>query len=649
MRHPALVALLLAFSVVSTTALSQAQPAPADADVHTSEVAVKSAVVAVTVYRGQALVTRELAVPGAAGLAEIVVSDLPDRVIPGSLFAESTDGVEVRSIRYRVRPVSQDVREEVRKLDDDIRKTTDAIAANTKGAQLLAEQRSYLEKLAQFTAPTANLELTKGILNAETLKTLTTYQFDQRAAIAAQELKLANEARDLQEVLTLKQRQRAEITGNSSRSIREAVVFLNQTRAGSKLRVRYLVDQATWAPSYNIRADADRKEAKLEYQASIEQRSGEDWTNVAMTLSTATPSLVANAPQLSPLSIALTSRPAGAAGGDEALFSYGQVKGELTQQRLLAENARNTYTGNTSISTGTLNISGNVTGVSGNGTFNIDLNGNNTLQARNDEMLNKVADQIQVLELVARDTKKDEADARNRNPHEGIVVTYQLAAQTSLPSRADRQLIQIAAVPVQSTFYKVAIPVLTNYVYDEAQVVNTSKNVLLAGPIASYVGGQFVGNGDIPTVAAGQPFTVGFGIDSSLRASRERVDKVETTQGGNKVINYTYRIAVDNFGTAPASVRIMDRMPIAKDSEVKITLAETPGSDLSKDKEYLQFQRKNGLLRWDVTVPAEKNGSEAFAMSYKMGMEYDKNLAITGQTLMKIQELDRQMMNMQQH
>ncbi len=62
---------------------------------------------------------------------------------------------------------------------------------------------------------------------------------------------------------------------------------------------------ATWTPSYNIRTDADRKNVRVEYNASIVQTSGEDWTSVNMTLSTATPSLVAQAPKLDPLAIAL--------------------------------------------------------------------------------------------------------------------------------------------------------------------------------------------------------------------------------------------------------------------------------------------------------------------------------------------------------
>ena len=55
------------------------------------------------------------------------------------------------------------------------------------------------------------------------------------------------------------------------------------------MKVRYLVEAASWSPSYNIRADAARKSATVEYQASIEQMSGEDWNDVTMTLSTATP------------------------------------------------------------------------------------------------------------------------------------------------------------------------------------------------------------------------------------------------------------------------------------------------------------------------------------------------------------------------
>ena len=50
---------------------------------------------------------------------------------------------------------------------------------------------------------------------------------------------------------------------------------------------------------------------------------------------------------------------------------------------------------------------------------------------------------------------------------EGVSVSYQLDGRTSLPSRSDRQLIQIASLPMKGDFYRVAIPVLTSAVGDE--------------------------------------------------------------------------------------------------------------------------------------------------------------------------------------
>ncbi|HVT81482.1 MAG TPA: mucoidy inhibitor MuiA family protein [Phycisphaerae bacterium] len=602
MKSIRIAAALLTLSVLGTTALAQ-------------EAIAKSKVDAVTVYRGQALVTRNVELPAGAGLGELVISELPDGIIAASIFAEGSDGVEVRSVRYRERAVPTDVREEVRKIDEAIIAAGDKIAANQKQMQVLQEQRTYLDKLENFAAPTATTEMTKGVLNADQLKTLTNFQFESRQKIATEELRLQQEARTLQEQASLLSRQKGETAGRSSKTVREAVVFTNRERAGGTLRLKYLVGNASWNPSYNVRADADKKNATIEYLAAISQMSGEDWSDVSMTLSTASPNLVAAAPTLAPLNIALApiSAPGGrggAAGGGFGLSAatapdLGIVAGNISMQRAQAENTRSL----------------------GNGINNFDMRveEQRALQDRNDKLLNRVADQLQVLELITKDSK---SDSRSPNSSEGIVVTYQMKSRTSLPSRADRQLIQIDQLQVKSTFYKIAVPVLTSYVYDQADLVNTSSSVLLAGPVASYAGGQFVGTGAIDTVAVGQPFTVGFGIDSALRATRERVEKTEQIQAGNRVVNFTYRLAIENFGSKPADVRLMDRLPVGKETEVRITFDDAEAVKLSADKEYLQTERKKGILRWDVTVPAQKAGSEAFALTYKLHLEHDKTLNI---------------------
>ena len=65
----------------------------------------ESSLEAVTVYRGQALVTRSVALPAKQGELEISVGDLPAQVAGSSLSASvgATEGLAIRSVRYRTR------------------------------------------------------------------------------------------------------------------------------------------------------------------------------------------------------------------------------------------------------------------------------------------------------------------------------------------------------------------------------------------------------------------------------------------------------------------------------------------------------------------------------------------------------------------
>jgi len=647
------IAATLAGLALLTAQAADPPVAAKDAAAADASLTLKGKVDEVTVYRGQALVTRLVEVPGPAGLREVVVTELPERINPGSIYAESADGVEVRSVRYRIRPVERDVREEVRKLDQEIREVQDQIQGLTEQEKVFANQTSYLDKLEQFTAPTAHVELTKGVLNAETLKALTAFMFETRGTISGKLLKLGFDKRDLTDKLSVLNRQRELLTAGSDKAIRETVVFVNLKAAGGKMRLRYLVDGATWDPSYNARVDAKRQGVLIEYNASIEQMSGEDWNDVTMSLSTATPSLVANAPVLLPLTIALgqgagpVSKPGGTA--------YFAEKKSLDQRRQQVEMGRNlaginnysnsinmsganTYSGATMLNGGaggTLVISnGSQPGQPPADGVNPGMpNAPAQQQAAQteafDESLNDVARESQVLDLVT--TGKVERGVRS--PEDGslaeVSVSYELTGRTSLPSRSDRQLIQIAALPMKAEFYKAAIPVLTSAVYEEASVVNNAQFVLLNGPMATYVAGQFVGHGEVPTVAVGESFTVGLGIDSSLRARRELLKKNESIQGGNRLVDFTYQLALENFGAEAVQVRLLDRMPTAKETEVKLSLVE-PGQELSADPRYQQQERKKGLLRWDVKVPAQAIGTKMFTLDYQMQMEYDKQLSIAG-------------------
>jgi hypothetical protein len=591
-------------------------------------------VTAVTVYQGQALVTREIDLESADGLLEIVVTDLPESVLPGSLFAEPEGNIQVRSVGYRARPIEADVRQEVRELDEQIQSVADNLAAIVDERTLLNERKAYLEKLKEFTAVTAQTELKNGVLNAETLKDLTGFVFTERNEISKRELELAKEERTQNQEMELLRRKRETVAAGSARTVREAVVFINAPAAGAaKLRLSYLVNNASWTPSYNLRATEARDEVKLEYNASIQQMSGEDWNNVEMVLSTATPSLVAKAPRLEPLAIRLGAL-IPATQAPEIAESYRQMKENIAnvskargQQAFAADAATPSAPAlrDSELSEPSQIVRG-LGGAYGGGvggwsfaekTKSIDVE------------LNSFACQLQLMDFNNALSTLREGDDKSINGAEGVSVSYKLANSTSLPSRSDRQLIQIANVPLKGDFYRLATPVLTSFVYEEARLTNTSDQVFLAGPVATFLGGQFVGRGDLQTVAVGESFTVGLGIDSSLKAERKLVKKDERVQGGNRVVDFTYELKLENFGDNATTVRLLDRLPTVGENDIKVTLVKSD-EEISKDESYQMTDRKDGILRWDIEVPAQAIGPKKKVLSYTMQIEYDKQLSIEG-------------------
>ncbi len=583
--------------------------------------ATEGRVTEVTLYRGQAQVTRTVPVEAAAGRIEVVVGNLPEQIVPGSLFAEGGDAVEIRAVRFRTRAVGEEPREEVRALDQQILETQQQLELAQKRQALLVKRTEYLAKLEGFVAPTAQTDLTKGVLDAEALERLTAFTFAQHDTIATEEVQLGKQVRELGEQIELLNRQKAEITAGASQTIREAVIFAQKDgEAPTEIRLNYLVANCGWSPSYTMRAGDDRQHVRVEYNALIQQLTGEDWNDVNLTLSTASPALSAAGPGLAPFHVTLSADPgvqpssaantpalAGGAPDQQAdpFYGRGASKSQVIDE-LAGLNSRRTEFG-----------------VAVNNAVNF------AESNRLSWSLNEYACAVQQLELngdaIALSVlRSDGADERD-----GPSLSYKLGDGVSLASRSDQQMVRIMQTDMESQFYHVAVPVLTSYVYREAELKNASEQDLLAGPMTAYLDGRFVGRGEIPTVARGQQFVVGFGADAQLRTRRELVDKTDSVQGGNRETRFEYRLVVENFGGTPTPVRAIDRLPHSeKGDDIRITLGKT-SDPVSDDKLYQREERPMGLLRWDVEAAANAAGEEARLITYDYTVEYDRQFVVS--------------------
>ncbi len=248
-------------------------------------------------------------------------------------------------------------------------------------------------------------------------------------------------------------------------------------------------------------------------------------------------------------------------------------------------------------------------------------------QREADRAVQEAATGIQVIELTSFFEQRRGDNGLSTPSVETLAVTYALSHRTTLPSRDDQQSIRIAVMPLDATFYRLAAPLLTDYVYEHADVANTSDRVLLAGPVSCYLDDRFVGGDQVPTVAIGEQFTLGLGIDSTMRTARKLIEKSEKIQGGNRVVTYAYVLSVTNFSDDAAPVRLIDRIPQADPPQLKVTLTATD-PPLSKDEKYQKEQRPQGLLRWDLVAPANSMSLDAQLVEYEYTLEYAKDRAL---------------------
>ena len=560
-------------------------------------------VAAVMLYRDQALVTRSIPVPGGKGEIELIVPDLPAQVVPQSLFAEG-EKLAVRSVRFRQRAVDREPDKHIAELDEQIQKLGYDIQLVQHMQQTLQQRSEYLHKLENFTAPTMQVEMSKGVLDPKAIAETSSFLFEQRDLVARQTVELKQKLDGLQQKLDVLRRKRASRGAGGAKTVREAVVFLER-RGGKTLKLSYLVNAAGWSPAYNLRLPSGAKTVAAEYLAHIHQTSGENWSGVKLTLSTASPRMNAQVPVLVPMWVSL-------AAGEQArnnIDSRSSQPRPGEKRRLLNERGEQSSTDEQPSPQARQQVLQQTWAKSKGDQFRANLD------------MNRAAAEMQNVELLVAQSEIKRYRKAMRQAVEGVAVSYELDSPISLESRSDRQVVRILAADLPAESYFQATPLLASYVFRAVEMTNDTDQPLLDGPYSAYVDGEFVGQGNLAMIAPGQGVTVGFGIDPQLRIGRELLDKDDKTFLGSRIQTFAYRLTLWSYKARPVAVRVVDRIPTTIGNDMEIKLKETDPA-LSEDQAYLQDDRPKGLLRWDVQVPAGASDEKSVRIDYTYEMKF---------------------------
>jgi uncharacterized protein (TIGR02231 family) len=444
-------------------------------------------------------------------------------------------------------------------------------------------------KLKDFTITAAKSDLNRGLLAFEPIESLTSLIEEKGLEYHKHNMEFEDKIARLKKDLELLERKRKELMAGHSRTEREAVLFISK-EGGEKaaIELNYLVNNANWQQQYNLRANPKKSGVLIEYNAVVNQTSGENWDGVALSLSTAEPTMVAAPPVLEPMLVALSRPVPTQQAGQRVLMGAAQAR---EYQKLRKANIKK-------------GIAANIE-------------------------LNEMARQSQAFfyNVSKKELEEFQQQIAEISRIEGVSVTYDLPGRLTLPSRSDQQLVTIATIMAKADFTLIATPLLTDYVYLQADLLNDSDTILLPGQASMFRNGEFVGKSQLPQVTIGEKFTTGFGIDSQVQVSHELEDKRTRIQGGNRIDTYHYRIALSNYKDTTVELQLLDRLPHADDTSIKIELEKTE-PELSKDSEYLRTVRKKGILRWDLHLAPNTVDENSTVVKYSFTMEYDKNMQI---------------------
>jgi uncharacterized protein (TIGR02231 family) len=233
-------------------------------------------------YPGSATIVRTARIE--AGATRFVVTDLSTQFATTSMRIEADPGIRIGQISTQDSSRAESANAAEAQLEARIQALNDQSAQLDVQAGAADIVKGYLERTgsAQSTA-----EHAKTPADAKTLTAIVAAISDAATDALARKQKVDVQKREIAKKVEALERDLQRVR-TQSRDSRTVTIQLSAERAGN-LRISYEVGTAGWRPSYRAELNSTTSAVALERMAQISQKTGEEWKNVKVVLSTAQP------------------------------------------------------------------------------------------------------------------------------------------------------------------------------------------------------------------------------------------------------------------------------------------------------------------------------------------------------------------------
>src|SRR6185295_3877988 len=255
---------------------------------------------AVTVFPDRARVTRRARATLEPGQHRLEISGLPMSLVGDSVRASGHGTARARllGVSLHIQQFLDTPAEAARELEAKIQTVLDADSDLASRAEGLDKAQKALDGLAAQSEVFAR---GLALRNRSPADQGAVFDFlaERGRSLQAETLAVGRKRRELAKELDRLKRELAHLQAARPRQRYTATVEVEVLSAGElEVELTYAVQPARWQPLYDLRLAGE--ELTVTYLAEVSQSTGEDWPSVALTLSTARPSLSLVIPELEP-------------------------------------------------------------------------------------------------------------------------------------------------------------------------------------------------------------------------------------------------------------------------------------------------------------------------------------------------------------
>ena len=593
------------------------------------EMQIKTEVKDVTVFIEGAQIIRKKAVDIPAGTSILKFTDLSPFINGKSLQVKADGNVTVLSVNQQ-----QNYLEELEKSKELLGLEAQLLEVQEK----LKKERTYLDILAEEIVFLQANKVVGGnqTLSAATLKSAADYYGLQLTSLKLKELDRTKTLNDYNEEQTKLQNQINTLTGKKEYANGEVLVKIEAKRATrSNLELSYVVNNAGWYPSYDIRSTNVNDPISLVYKANVKQDTKIDWKNVNLRLSSANPNISGNAPELQTYFLDYNTRP------PVYNRSVAEVSGVVQDQN------------GSPLPGVSVIVEGSTIGTQTNfdGYYSLSLPANaavlrfsylgqltQSLPVTSSVLNVRMQDDSQALDEVvvtgySGKKKRAMLNAMEAEPlmDSGInsIPLQQVENQTTVDFVIDlpytilsdnkTYTVNMADYSLPASYQYYSVPKVEKESFLISSIIDWEKYNLLEGETNIFFENTFVGKTVLDVRNASDTLDISLGRDKNVTVNREKITDFSSKRfvGTRKEESRAWKITVKNKKSQAVNMLLLDQVPVSIRDEIKVEIEELSGA---------KHDITTGKIKWQVLLnPGEER---VYTLRYTVKYPKNRNLVV---------------------